>query len=117
LEPAANIEISLVSSSIPLWLQPADVETDGIDLMQRPQQPSSANTFMFNPNAIEFIPQAQQLLRQQPEFVQDLHALWDGAACAWEDEVRAGRILSWFVDQARGPQVCNEPRPVTELQP
>ena len=68
--------------------------------------------FRFNPNAIEFIPQEQQILRQQPEFVQDLHALWDEVACAWEDEARAGRVLSWFVDQARGPQVCNEPRPV-----
>jgi len=112
LEPAVNIEVRLVFSTIPNWLQPADAEGDTFDLMQRTQPSSSTNMFRFNPNAIEFIPQEQQILRQQPEFVQDLHALWDEVACAWEDEARAGRVLSWFVDQARGPQVCNEPRPV-----
>lgn len=112
LEPATNIEIRIVSSTTPEWLQAADVETEVVDLMQRAQPSSSQGAFRFNPNAIEFIPQAQQALRQEPEFVQDLHALWDGTACAWEDESRAGRIMSWFVDQIRGPQVCNEPRSV-----
>ena len=51
-------------------------------------------------------------MRQQPEFIQDLFALWDTTACAWEDETRAGRIISWFVDQSRGPEVCNEPRTI-----
>ena len=88
----------------------SNLRLEEMDLMQRSS--ASSAPFRFNIEAREFIPEAVRLLRQQPEVVQDLHALWDPVACAWEDEPRAGRILSWFVDQERGPEVCNEPRTV-----
>ena len=107
LPPATNVVVRLSRVTIPTWIQP---ETEEMDLMQRSS--ASSAPFRFNIEAREFIPEAVRLLRQQPEVVQDLHALWDPVACAWEDEPRAGRILSWFVDQERGPEVCNEPRTV-----
>jgi ribonuclease HI len=113
LDPGTNVVLRLTSLTIPpAWLQHVE-EVDHVELMQSSGRAApSAQPFRFNPNAVEFIPQAQVLLRQQPEFIQDLHALWDGVACAWEEESRAGRISSWFVDQSRGPEVCNEPRVV-----
>lgn len=113
LDPGTNVVLHLSPlATPPVWLRSeAGEDVDHVEFMQR-SGGAASSTFQFNPNAAEFVPNAQQGLRRQPEFVQDLHALWDGTACAWEDEPRAGRIISWFVDQSRGPEVCHEPRTV-----
>lgn len=57
--------------------------------------------FQFNVRAPTFDPTMPMLL-SQPEWVQDLHAIWDQAALPWEGNTRAAVFLTWFVSPGTG---------------
>jgi hypothetical protein len=72
---------------------------------------SGAAPFCFNPNAIPFHPGIPPI-GAQPEFVQDLHAIWDQEAFAWEDEERSMVVQTFFVDHTDVIPTCSPGRSV-----
>ena len=48
----------------------------------------------------------------QPEFVQDLHAIWDQEAFAWENEERSIVVQTFFVDHTDVIPTCSPGRSV-----
>ena len=67
--------------------------------------------FALNSRAAEFRPGAWNI-RAQPEHIQDLYAQWSQRAFAWEGEVAAARVMTWFVDH-RNEFHCYQGRVVT----
>ena len=53
--------------------------------------------FAFDTRTAEFRPGAWNI-RAQPEHIQDLYAQWSQRVFAWEGEVAASHVMTWFVD-------------------
>jgi len=73
---------------------------EDLSLMQ-----TSGNCFQFNVHAPTFDP-AMPLISLQPEWVQDLKAIWDQAALPWEGSTRTVVFLTWFVSPGTGLGRC-----------
>ena len=85
--------LSICVESPPPVEDPVDrLHFEDLSLMQRQMQ-----SFTFNPAASEFRP-GTSCLSLQSEFVQTLYSLWIQDAFAWEQEVPATKVLTWFVD-------------------
>eukprot|EP00435_Cladocopium_sp_Y103_P041715 s1980_g11.t1 len=56
-------------------------------------------------------------LSDQSSFVQDLHALWDERAFAWEDEPRSTKVMTYFVDHFDLLPRCDHGREVWLWEP
>eukprot|EP00435_Cladocopium_sp_Y103_P051956 s2437_g16.t1 len=56
-------------------------------------------------------------LSDQSSFVQDLHALWDERAFAWEDEPRSTKVVTYFVDHFDLFPRCDHGREVSLWEP
>ena len=81
----------------------------GVDL---PAQQHEGATFQFHANAPVFVPGIPWGLNLMDEFIQDLFALWDETAFAWEDEDRSCPVIVWFVDHSWPHPHCAAPRTV-----
>lgn len=61
-----------------------------------PTQGAQCDHFVFNPDAQPFVPGVVPLAAM-PEFIQDLHALWQLEAFSWESEERSCEFTTWLV--------------------
>ena len=87
--------------------------TCGIGL---PPASHEGGIFQFQANAPAFVPGVPWGLDALDEFIQDLFALWDETAFAWEDRDRSCSVAVWFVDHHWQNPHCVAPR-VVRLYP
>ena len=100
--------LSICVESPPPVEDPVDrLHFEDLSLMQRQMQ-----SFTFNPAASEFRP-GTSCLSLQSEFVQTLYSLWIQDSFAWEQEVPATKVLTWFVDHRYPFPKCAIPRKIT----
>ena len=64
-----------------------------------------------NPSAAAFRPGSWNI-RAQPEYIQDLYAMWSQRALSWEGEESSTNVITWFVDH-RHLRHCYVSRTVT----
>ena len=88
-----------------------EVPSCGLDMPAEESNSRERTSFQFNPHATSFDPNRPSI-RTQNEVVQDLHALWEQHAFAWENEARAMPILTFFVDHRQPHVRCDHGRPL-----
>ena len=99
-------EASMMQRSSP------DMPQEVGEVSPRPASEPACPTFQFDPHAAIFNPGVYDLASMN-EFTQDLHAVWERTAFAWEREPSTADFISWFVDHRTWYPRCLEGRRLT----
>ena len=118
IEHGTDLQVHIYQQTVHPWNEPEQDSDESVQMQhglpQSLPQPSGNTaetgtsgcaTFSFNIHATEFIP-SQPSVSTLPEHLQDLHAMWDRHAWAWEDEVRKTSVQTWYLSPGTNQLRC-----------
>ena len=123
LDHGTNLQVHIYRQTLHSWDEPGDELDESVQMQHSLPQVNSQHlsthassnsvaigenscaTFTFNADAIEFIP-SQPPVDTLLEHMQDLHAMWDRHAFAWEGEVRKTSVQTWYLSPGSNQLRC-----------